>query len=72
MATSNKGNKFKGGFNIGGIKTVHPLSSDEISYLLQVLKHTSFPGDQLENLTIVTLKLQDEYNTVLEKEQKTA
>ena len=72
MATFNKGNKFKGGFNVGGIKTVHPLSSDEISYLLQVLKHTSFPGDQLENLTIVTIKLQEEYKIVLEKEQKTA
>ena len=66
------GLKSKGGFRIGGVEYMHPLSSDEISYLLQVLKHTSFPGDQLENLTIVTLKLQDEYNTVLEKEQKTA
>jgi hypothetical protein len=72
MAIFNKGNKFKGGFNIGGVKHRHPLSSEEISYVLQILKTTTFAGDQLENLAIVTMKLQEEYKIVLEKEQKTA
>ena len=72
MATFNRGNKFKGGFNIGGVKHHHPLSSEEISYVLQILKTTTFGGDQLENLAVVVMKLQEEYKRVSEKEQKTA
>ena len=71
MATFNRGNKFKGGFNIGGVKHHHPLNTEEISYILQILKGMTFAGDQLENLAIVVMKLQDEYKRVLEKEQKT-
>ena len=68
MATIN----FNGGFKIGGVEYRHPLSSDEIRFLLTVLKKCNFTGDEMENLIIITMKLQEEYKTVLEKEQKTA
>ena len=48
----------------------HPLSSDEIRYLLSILKKSSFTGDEMENLIIITMKLQEEYKQVLDKEQK--
>ncbi len=48
----------------------HPLSSDEIRYLLTVLKKCTFTGDEMENLIIVTMKLQEEYNKVLDNEEK--
>ena len=62
---------FNGGFKIGGVQQIHPLSSDEIRYILTILKNYTFTGDELENLAIVTLKLQEEYKKVLDKEQKT-
>ena len=61
---------FKGGFKIGGVEHHHPLSSDEIRYLLQILKQSTFTGEDMENLVVVTMKLQEEYKQVLDKEQK--
>ena len=60
---------FNGGFKIGGIEYRHPLSSEEIKFLLTILKTCNFKGDDLEKLMLRTLKLQEEYNKVLEKEQ---
>ena len=66
------GLKSIGGFKIGGVEYRHPLSSEEIRFLLTILKKCTFTGDEMENLIIITMKLQEEYKTVLEKEQKTA
>ena len=62
---------FNGGFKIGGVEYRHPLSSEEIRFLLTILKQCNFTGDELENLMVIVLKLQEEYNKVLEKEEKT-
>ena len=48
----------------------HPLSSDEIRYLLMILKRSTFTGEEMENLIIITMKLQEEYKKVLENEEK--
>jgi hypothetical protein len=61
---------FNGGFKTGGIEHHHPLSSDEIRYLLSILKKSSFTGDEMENLVIITVKLQEEYKKVSDIEQK--
>ena len=66
------GVEFNGGFKIGGVEYVHPLASEEIIYILTILKKSNFTGDELENLAIITMKLQEEYKKVLENEQKTA
>ena len=62
---------FNGGFKIGGVEYRRPLSSEEIRFLLTILKQCDFKGEELENLMVVTLKLQEEYNKVLEKEELT-
>ena len=62
---------FKGGFKIGGVEYRHPLSSDELRFLLTILKKCTFTGDEMENLIIITMKLQEEYKQVIDKEQKT-
>tara|TARA_Y100000034_G_scaffold27504_1_gene32876 strand:- start:23 stop:250 length:228 start_codon:yes stop_codon:yes gene_type:complete len=69
---------FKGGFkDRKGVPFVehqdhhhHPLSSDEIKFLLTILKKSSFTGDEMENLIIITMKLQEEYKKVLDNEEK--
>ena len=62
---------FNGGFTVGGVEYRHPLSSEEIRFLLTILKQCDFRGEELENLMVVTLKLQDEYKIVLKKEEQT-
>ena len=62
---------FNGGFKIGGVEYRHPLSSEEIRFLLTILKQCNFTGEELENLMVITLKLQEEYKVVLEKEKQT-
>ena len=66
------GLKSIGGFRIGGVEWIHPLTSEEIKYILTILINLNFKGTELENLAIITMKLQEEYKQVLEKEQKTA
>jgi hypothetical protein len=61
---------FKGGFKVGGVEFIHPLTSDELRFLLTILKKCTFTGDEMENLIIITMKLQKEYKQVLDKEQK--
>ena len=56
---------------VGGKQHYHPLTSEEIRFLLTILKSCKFQGDELENLMVIVMKLQEEYNKVLEKEKKT-
>ena len=62
---------FKGGFKIGGVEYRHPLTSEEIRFLLTILKTCDFKGEELENLMVIVMKLQEEYKVVLKKEQQT-
>jgi hypothetical protein len=48
----------------------HPLSSEEIRFLLMFLKKSTFTGGEMENLVVVTMKLQEEYAKVLDKEKQ--
>jgi len=61
---------FKGGFKVGGVEYRHPLSSEEIRFILEIFKKCNFTGEEMENLIVVTMKLQEEYNKVLKKEQQ--
>ena len=61
------GLKSIGGFRIGGVEWIHPLTSEEIKYILTILINLNFKGNELENLAIITMKLQKEYKQVLEK-----
>ena len=56
---------------VGGKEHHHPLTSEEIRFILEIFKKCNFTGEEMDNLIIVTMKLQDEYNKVLEKEQQT-
>ena len=62
---------FNGGFKIGGVEYKHPLSSEQIRFLLTILKSCNFKGDELENLMVIVMKLQEEYKEVLKKEELT-
>ena len=62
---------FNGGFKIGGVDYRHPLTSEQIRFILEIFKKCNFKGDEMENLIVVTVKLQEEYNRVLKKEQQT-
>ena len=62
---------FNGGFKIGGVDYRHPLTSEQIRFLLTILKSCSFQGDELENLMVIVMKLQEEYKEVLKKEELT-
>ena len=65
------GIKTNGKFTIGGTKYSHPLTSDELRYLLTLLKQVNFKGEELEQIAIVTMKLQEEYRQVVKLEQQT-
>ena len=65
------GIKAKGNFTVGGTKYSHPLTSDELRYLLTLLKQVNFKGEELEQIAIVTMKLQEEYRQVVKLEQQT-
>ena len=56
---------------VGGVEYHHPLTSEEIRFILEIFKKCNFKGAEMENLIVVTMKLQEEYNKVLEKEQQT-
>ena len=62
---------FNGGFKIGGVEYRHPLTSEQIRYLLTILKTCDFKGEELEDLMVIVMKLQEEYKIVLKKEQQT-
>ena len=56
---------------VGGKEHHHPLTSEEIRFILEIFKKCNFTGEEMENLILVTMKLQEEYNKVLQKEQQT-
>ena len=56
---------------VGGKEHHHPLTSEQIKFLLTILKTCDFKGEELENLMVIVMKLQEEYNKVLKKEQQT-
>ena len=62
---------FNGGLKVGGVEYRHPLTSEQIRFLLTILKTCNFKGDELENLMVIVMKLQEEYTKVLEKEELT-
>ena len=62
---------FNGGFKIGGVEYRHPLTSEQIRFLLTILKTCDFKGEELENLMVIVMKLQEEYKIVFKKEQQT-
>ena len=62
---------FNGGFKVGGKEHHHPLTSEQIRFLLTILKTCNFKGEELENLMVIVMKLQEEYKVVLEKEEQT-
>jgi len=62
---------FNGGFKVGGVEYRHPLTSEEIRFLLTILKTCNFKGEELENLMVIVMKLQEEYKIVLDKEKQT-
>ena len=51
---------FNGGFKIGGVEYRHPLTSEQIRFLLTILKTCDFKGEELENLMVIVMKLQEE------------
>ena len=65
------GLNINGKFKIGGIEHHHPLTSEQIRFLLTILKTCDFKGEELENLMVIVMKLQEEYNKVSKKEQQT-
>ena len=62
---------FNGGLKVGGVEYRHQLTSEQIRFLLTILKTCNFKGDELENLMVIVMKLQEEYKIVLEKEKQT-
>ena len=56
---------------VGGKEHHHPLTSEEIRFILEIFKKCNFKGEEMENLIVVTMKLQKEYNRLLEKEKET-
>ena len=56
---------------VGGKEHHHPLTSEEIRFNLEIFKKCNFKGEEMENLIVVTMKLQEEYNKVLKKEEQT-
>ena len=65
------GLNINGTFKMGGVEHHHPLTSEEIRFLLTILKTCNFKGAELENLMVIVMKLQEEYNKVLQKEEQT-
>ena len=63
---------FNGGFKLGGIEHHHPLTSEEIRFVLELLGSTEFTGTDVQVVFSIAYKLQEEYKKVLEKEEKTA
>ena len=53
-----------GKFRIGGVEHHHPLTTEEIEFILRILADTNFQGHMLNNLISVTMKLQKEYEQV--------
>jgi len=62
--------KFNGAFRVGGIEHHHPLTSEEIKFLLLILRDCKIEGFKINNFAIISSKLQEEYKLVKEKENR--
>ena len=56
---------------VGGVQYNHPLTSEEIRFLLTILRSCDFKGAELENLMVIVMKLQEEYEKILKIEKNT-
>tara|TARA_Y100000034_G_C6789823_1_gene353558 strand:+ start:538 stop:741 length:204 start_codon:yes stop_codon:yes gene_type:complete len=63
---------FNGGFKLGGIEHHHPLTSEEIRFVLELLGATEFTGTEVQVVFNIAYKLQEEYKRVIDKEEKTS
>ncbi len=63
---------FNGGFKLGGIEHFHPLTSEEIRFVLELLGSTEFTGTDVQVVFSIAYKLQEEYKRVIDKEEKTS
>ena len=63
---------FNGGFKLGGIEHHHPLTSEEIRFVLELLGSTEFTGTDVQVVFSIAYKLQEEYKRVIDKEEKTS
>jgi hypothetical protein len=63
--------RVNGNFRIGGVEHHHPLTSEEIEFLLRILADMDFKGHMLNNIITITYKLQREYEAVKQKENIT-
>lgn len=63
--------KVNGRFRINGTEYHHPLTSEEIEFLLRILADMDFKGYMLNNVIAITYKLQQEYEAVKQKEDMT-
>ncbi len=60
---------FKGGFKVGGIEHHHPLTTEQIQFLLELLGSTDFTGSDVQAVFTIAYSLQEEYNRVHELEK---
>ena len=54
------GVEFKGGFKVGGVHYIHPLTSDELQFVLEWLGKTDFTGTDVQAVFSIAYKLQEE------------
>ena len=59
---------FKGGFKVGGIEYRHPLTTEQIQFLLELLGSTDFTGKDVQVVFTIAFALQEEYKLVKELE----
>ena len=63
------GAKFNGGFKVGGTVSHHPLTTDQIQFLLELLGSTDFTGSDVQAVFTIAYSLQEEYNKVHKLEE---
>ena len=61
---------YKGGFKIGGVHYQHPLSVEQIEFLLKLLGEKDFKGEEVQVHFEIAYQLQEEYNLMVERGEK--
>ena len=62
---------FKGGFKVGGIEHHHPLNTEQIQFMLELLAATDFTGTDVQVVFTIAYGLQEEYKIVKKLEETT-
>ena len=62
---------FKGGFKVGGIQHHHPLDTEQIQFMLELLAATDFTGTDVQVVFTIAYSLQEEYKIVKKLEETT-